>query len=184
MYTIIIWLKKYIIPIIMILCITGSTYSQSSENYSIKKDVVDMAGGSAVSTNYQVNMAVGEASGTGSSESDAYQVNSGFFADQVVVTSVEEQELDALPSKFELYQNYPNPFNPETTIEFDVKESCDVSLILYDLLGREVAVLTDENYDPGAYTVTLEASTLPTGTYIYRIQMGMYRAVRKMVLLK
>ena len=157
---------------------------QTSENYSIKKDAVDMTGGSMSSDQYQVNIAVGEASETGSSESDSYQVNSGFLADWVTATSVEKQDIEALPDRFELYQNYPNPFNPATTITFDVKESCEVSLILYDLLGRQVGVLIQDSYDPGSYKVSFDASSLAAGIYIYRIQMDSYRAVRKMILMK
>jgi len=89
-----------------------------------------------------------------------------------------------IPEDFHLSQNYPNPFNPETTIAFDVKESCDVSLVLYDLLGRQVAVLIQEKYHPGSFEFSFDASHLSAGIYFYRIQMGTYQSVRKMVVLK
>jgi hypothetical protein len=88
------------------------------------------------------------------------------------------------PSSFALKQNYPNPFNPNTRIAFDIAKSGHVSIKLYDLLGRQVATLIHQNMTAGSYTVSFDASRLPSGTYIYRLQSGSFEQSRKMTLIK
>jgi len=85
------------------------------------------------------------------------------------------------PESFRLGQNYPNPFNPETTIPFQMKEPCRVTLRVYDVLGNEAAVLADGLYSAGSHTVRFDASNLPSGIYLCRICLGDFTAVRKMV---
>ena len=116
--------------------------------------------------------------------SDSYHASAGFLAGSMEVTGVEEKMISGKPKSFQLYQNYPNPFNPETTIRFDVKDPCEVSLAVYDLLGRQLAVLVKDHYNPGAYTVTFNASSVPSGIYIYSIRMGEFNAVKKMIVLE
>ncbi len=89
-----------------------------------------------------------------------------------------------LPTSFALYQNYPNPFNPTTTIAFFVKKTCHVRLRIFDLEGKMVATLVDERREPGTYHVRFSAGSLPAGSYLVRIEMGAFRATRKMILLK
>jgi predicted nucleotidyltransferase len=89
-----------------------------------------------------------------------------------------------LPSEFRLSQNYPNPFNPSTTIRYDVPGAARVTLRVYDMLGREVAVLVDENKARGAYEVKWDGGTLATGVYLYRLTAGEFDHVRKMLLIK
>lgn len=96
-------------------------------------------------------------------------------------SAIAEKIGDDVPKEFALYQNYPNPFNPTTTICFDVKEPCRVLLKVYDLTGREVAVLADGNFSAGRHEVQFGASGLPSGIYVYRIQMGDFTTARKMV---
>ena len=95
------------------------------------------------------------------------------------------------PHAFELYQNYPNPFNPSTLIRYRIagsKEygggSRDVRLVVYDLLGREVAVLVNERKLPGTYEATFDAGGLAGGMYLYRLQAGDFVATRKLLLLR
>ena len=90
---------------------------------------------------------------------------------------------------FSLKQCYPNPFNPRTTIEFDIPNPARVSLIVYDLLGKEVAVLAENrNYDSGTYTLQFDASPYASGVYFYRLtarsRENMYQKVLKMILLR
>jgi len=98
-------------------------------------------------------------------------------------------------SAFALEQNYPNPFNPTTRISFSVGRvvapsgvegpaSTNVRLVVYDILGRELAVLADGRYPAGKFTFTFDGSTLASGVYFYRLTAGSYTAVRKMALLK
>ncbi|MBK9226011.1 MAG: T9SS type A sorting domain-containing protein [Ignavibacteria bacterium] len=84
-----------------------------------------------------------------------------------------------------LFQNFPNPFNPSTTIRFDIKTSGNVSLKVFDILGREVAVLVDENLRAGSYEQVFDAKDLPSGVYVYSLNVdGKEIGVRRMTLVK
>ncbi|MBN2356040.1 beta-propeller fold lactonase family protein, partial [candidate division KSB1 bacterium] len=85
--------------------------------------------------------------------------------------------------KYALYQNYPNPFNPITTIRFELPECCLVVLKVYDLLGREVVILADRQYQPGQYSVDFDATGLASGIYFYKLIIGQFHSMKKMVLL-
>jgi len=98
--------------------------------------------------------------------------------------SVEENQSSQIPASFELYQNYPNPFNPSTLIKFQVANSTHVSLKVYDIIGREVAVLVNEVKEPGTYEVTFNAKELSSGIYFYKMIAGNFSSVKKMNLLK
>ncbi len=91
---------------------------------------------------------------------------------------------NARPSKFKLMQNYPNPFNPRTDISFSVGTYTYTSLRIYDLLGREVAVLVDEIKAPGEYSVQWNALAVSSGVYFYKLQAGGFCDMKKLVLLK
>jgi hypothetical protein len=94
-------------------------------------------------------------------------------------------DLQPLPDRFALKGNYPNPFNPATTIAFDVPVSSFVSIVVYNLLGQEVAaILRDAEYMPGRYTVSFDASHLASGVYLYRMTARDYSAVKRMLILK
>lgn len=85
---------------------------------------------------------------------------------------------------FTLHQNYPNPFNPSTKISYQLPAKSFVQIKVYDMLGKEVAVLVNQELDAGSYTVDFDASSLSSGTYIYRLQAGEFNSTRKMVYLK
>ena len=89
-----------------------------------------------------------------------------------------------IPGSFALEQNYPNPFNPSTTISFDVPKQSHLRLAIYDVLGRQVKTLVDEEKNPGRYSVTFDASNLPSGVYLYRLEAGSFSEVRKMVVVR
>ena len=96
---------------------------------------------------------------------------------------------DALPEYFELKQNYPNPFNPETNFNYSVAEQTEVSLIIYDLLGRKVKTLVYERKGPGTYTVKWKGvdesgNQIGTGIYFARLAAGSFSQIRKIVLQK
>lgn len=88
------------------------------------------------------------------------------------------------PYSFSLGQNYPNPFNPVTTIEYSVPISAQVELKVYDLLGREAATLVNEFKQAGNYSIQINALSLSSGVYFYRIVAGSFQDVKKMVLIK
>jgi hypothetical protein len=93
------------------------------------------------------------------------------------------QELD-VPTTYALGQNYPNPFNPSTIINYQIPNDGQVTLKVYDVLGREVKTLVNEFKQVGRYSVTLDASSLATGVYFYRITSGNYVSTKKMLLMK
>nr|MBP9095685.1 T9SS type A sorting domain-containing protein [Ignavibacteria bacterium] len=89
-----------------------------------------------------------------------------------------------IPAKYSLSQNFPNPFNPSTTINYEIPNSNFVSLKIYDIMGREVAILINQFQQPGFYNINFNASKLPGGIYFYKIQAGNFSAVKKLLLLK
>jgi hypothetical protein len=99
-----------------------------------------------------------------------------------VLTTVETPSQ--VPVSFSLLQNYPNPFNPTTTIKYSIPNSQHVILKLFDLLGRQIAVLVDQNQHAGFYNVAFDAGKLASGVYFYRIEAGLFVQTKKMLLLK
>jgi hypothetical protein len=97
---------------------------------------------------------------------------------------LENEVAIGVPKKFELGQNYPNPFNPVTNINFDLPEKGFVSLKIYDVLGREVAVVVNEVKETGYYTVQFNAGRFPSGVYFYRLEANGKSLVKKLVVMK
>jgi hypothetical protein len=89
-----------------------------------------------------------------------------------------------IPSSFELKQNYPNPFNPATTIEYSIPRNEYVVLKVYDALGKQVGVLTDEYKTSGTYKISYDAGRLASGIYYYSLHAGSFRETKKMILVK
>lgn len=104
--------------------------------------------------------------------------NGKFSFSNIVEVSVE------LPLQFLLDQNYPNPFNPSTKIIWQSPVAGHQTLKVYDVLGNEVATLVDEYKEPGKYKIEFDASNLPSGVYIYRLQTDAFTNTKKMILLK
>ncbi len=99
------------------------------------------------------------------------------------VTSIVEYP-GALPDKYVLEQNYPNPFNPATTINFGIPQSEHVTLTVYNLVGQKITTLVDEELTSGEYSVTFDASRLPSGVYFYTISAGSFQSTKQMMYLK
>jgi hypothetical protein len=93
-------------------------------------------------------------------------------------------DVAPLPTRLMLEQNYPNPFNPTTEIRFSLPASQQVSLRIYDLLGRDLGSLIDGQTSAGSHAVTFDGAELAAGVYFYRLEAGDFSAVRKMILLK
>ena len=107
----------------------------------------------------------------------------------VLSNMVERIEINSLPNEFSLSQNYPNPFNPVTHINYDLPVGGFVRLTIFDLMGREVVRLIDKEQKAGYQSISWNGSDsngqmAGTGVYYYAIEMGDYRKVRKMILLK
>lgn len=110
--------------------------------------------------------------------------------DKFITQKIRELQ-EAIPYSFSLEQNYPNPFNPTTTIKFTVPllggargGSIPVSIILYDILGREVQILINKPHSPGEYEIEFDGHNLASGVYFYSMSVGKNTATRKMILLK
>jgi photosystem II stability/assembly factor-like uncharacterized protein len=106
-----------------------------------------------------------------------------------IVISVDDDELQVIPTGFTLSQNYPNPFNPSTKIKYSIpsvgtRDRVSVQLIVYDVLGKEVAILINEEKPAGEYEVEFSAEGLKSGIYFYRIQTGDFDQTKKMILLR
>jgi beta-N-acetylhexosaminidase len=102
-----------------------------------------------------------------------------------IVTSTEQYAVENLPTDFKLYQNYPNPFNPSTTISYHIPIAGNVSLKVYDILGREVATLVYEFKPAGNHsTIYTLNSTLSSGVYFYQLRVNKYIETKKMMVLK
>ncbi|RPI14753.1 MAG: T9SS C-terminal target domain-containing protein [Ignavibacteriae bacterium] len=90
-----------------------------------------------------------------------------------------------IPKEYKLYQNYPNPFNPATTINFDIKDAGNVKIVIYDILGKEVKILVNENsIQPGKYKITFDGDEFASGLYFYRITANNFTDIKKMLLVK
>ncbi len=98
------------------------------------------------------------------------------------VTSVNTN--NNIPEQYYLSQNYPNPFNPNTKIDFSVPKNSLVTIKIYDVVGKEVAVLVNRDFTIGSYTIDFNASTLTSGVYFYKITAGDYTDTKKLVLVK
>jgi hypothetical protein len=89
-----------------------------------------------------------------------------------------------IPNRFTLLQNYPNPFNPSTTINYQIPEISFVTFKVFDVLGREVSTIVNEERSAGSYEFEFNAIALPSGIYFYRLQAGSFVETKKMVLLR
>jgi hypothetical protein len=106
-----------------------------------------------------------------------------------IITSVEPVSNN-IPVEYSLSQNYPNPFNPVTMIKFDIPSNINnesfliIKMIIFDILGDEVATLVNKQLKPGTYEVKWDASSCPSGVYFYKITAGDYNETKKMILIK
>jgi hypothetical protein len=104
--------------------------------------------------------------------------------DVSALTSAGNAAAPAPPETYGLLQNYPNPFNPSTVVEFRIQNSAFVTLKVYDVLGREVATLVNEEKTPGTYAVRFSGEGLASGVYLYRLHAGAFFATRTMILMR
>ncbi len=100
------------------------------------------------------------------------------------ITTVLNSNANKVPRMFVLHQNYPNPFNPNTTVEYQIPQQSIVTLRIFDILGREVAVLVNEKKEAGRHSVQWDAARFSSGVYFYALQTGQFRETKRMVLMK
>ncbi|MCX6149795.1 MAG: T9SS type A sorting domain-containing protein [Ignavibacteriales bacterium] len=99
-----------------------------------------------------------------------------------ILSDVNDSKI--IPEEYKLYQNFPNPFNPTTTIKYSIPERSGVELKIFDVLGKEVTTLVNEEKTAGNYEVKFDGSKLASGIYIYRLKAGNYFNTKKLVLIK
>ncbi len=112
-----------------------------------------------------------------------YSGSASFVLSPEGVTGVESSP-SSLPKTFKLNQNYPNPFNPSTVISYSLPTNSFVSIKVYDIIGREVATLVNNNMTAGNHQITFDAAGLTSGVYLYQIRAGNFVQTKKMILLK
>ena len=110
----------------------------------------------------------------------SWSINFGLSSQSVGIQEISGE----IPREFNLSQNFPNPFNPVTNIQYAISSNQFVKLKVYDLLGREVATLVNEEKPAGSYEVLFDGSQLSSGVYIYRLHSGNYIASKKLILIK
>lgn len=108
------------------------------------------------------------------------KTDSLLFAEPIGLVNISAE----IPKSFALYQNYPNPFNPETNIKFQICESTDVKLIIFNTLGKEIDFYDFSNIKPGVYSLKWYANNLASGIYFYKLITDHFTQTNKMVLLK
>ena len=99
-------------------------------------------------------------------------------------SAIKKAPSDQLPTEYALLQNYPNPFNPSTRIHYELPRDGPVQIVVYDLLGREVATLVNEVKAAGRYDINFTTARISSGVYFYRMQAGSFVSVKKMLVLK
>ncbi len=104
--------------------------------------------------------------------------------------SAQEAGINNLPAEFSLAQNYPNPFNPSTKIEFSIPVDSKVNISIFNILGQQISLLTNDNFSAGLHNLLFEGNDLLSGVYIYKIKAtsldgkNNFSFSRKMVLIK
>jgi hypothetical protein len=101
-----------------------------------------------------------------------------------MITTEVKDNLNKVLTRFALEQNYPNPFNPSTTISFSLPSKSFVTLKVFDIMGREVATLVNEELSAGNYLQKWNATKMSSGIYFYRLQAGSFTETKKLVLLR
>ncbi len=108
----------------------------------------------------------------------------GSFQTQITAPISVQTISNEVPSAFSLLQNYLNPFNPATKIHYEISRNGFVRLVVFDILGKEIATLVNENQQAGVYETTFNASQFPSGVYFYRLTTSGFTDTKKMLLIK
>ncbi len=110
----------------------------------------------------------------------------GVFHEGGVISDIkpDNKKQNNIVKKFALLQNYPNPFNPTTSIQYQIPANIFVTLKVFDILGKEVASLINEEKTSGVYTISFDGSSLSSGVYFYQINAGNFHQTKKFILLR
>ncbi|MEO8514598.1 MAG: T9SS type A sorting domain-containing protein [Ignavibacteria bacterium] len=156
-------------------CSNGN-YSGATR-YSLSNMTDDIAEDIAVSSTNKIYV-------TGYSEIDA-SLKESSMTTTMMPGSVKDNKVEPETAlKFNLNQNYPNPFNPSTTIGFDIPQSSNVKLVIYDVIGKVVDILVNSQMDAGSYNISYTNHNLSSGIYFYELSTGDHREIKRMTLVK
>jgi len=170
-----------------------TAYAMNGGQHYYRKFTTNTLGATLVTNNVQgdVNFGATRAGYWASSNPDSCVVvwssgnGSNAYCSRAICTTVGVQETgNEIPNIYSLSQNYPNPFNPTTNIRFSIPNAGLVSLVVFDITGREVATLINQNMNAGIYTADFDATQLASGIYFYTIKAGSFTDTKKMVLVK
>ncbi|WP_340102761.1 T9SS type A sorting domain-containing protein [Rhodohalobacter sp. 8-1] len=177
-------MKNFVLIILFLPCLFFLPADDLSAQNRISNTVFTAGGGDSAGDLFTVSSTIGQPAG-GSSYGAQFAIHSGFrqVPVQRVVTSADEA-TDETPAIYSLDQNYPNPFNPSTVIQYSLPEATDVTLAVYDMLGREVVSLVDGQKSAGNYEVSFSAGNLSSGIYFYRLTTGNFTKIRSMTFVK
>lgn len=163
--------------------ISGSDASWNhSDGWAYRIDFTGPDGNTFVDANWTIE--AGAFDGASSNGNASSSMPIGTFETELGTANEDEPFSNKLPTTVELLQNYPNPFNPSTVISYSLESAQNVSLAVYDQLGRRVALLQDGNISSGVHQVTFDASGLSSGVYFYRLQTESSVLTKKMLLIK
>ena len=107
-----------------------------------------------------------------------------YFSQLIFEKSTTNIEQEEIPASFNLSQNYPNPFNPVTKINYSLPQTSFIKIKVFDLLGREISTLVQEQKSAGSHVVIFDGSSLGSGVYIYRMEAGNFMDTKKLLLMK
>jgi hypothetical protein len=168
----------------LVCCILLLGFAAHAQNSQVSWWGMDMGGGTCGGQNTMLSAVVGDR-WIGYTSQGNTAVMGGFMLNPAIwQTVVSMAEHAQIPEAYALYQNYPNPFNPSTTIRFDIPATSMVRLSVFDLLGREVAVLVNEKRNAGVFETKFLNGGVSSGVYFFRLQAGDYAQTRKMILIK
>lgn len=172
--------KSFSLILLKFLLLLLITYPLRAQ-YQIAVEVVSSGGEKQSNAAYRIVGTLTQTS-TENLSNTPYQIQTGFWYVYPALTPVEDEEM--MPVKYSLEQNYPNPFNPTTVIKFSIPEKVRVLIKIYDILGREVAVLNNSEMDRGWHKIEFNAQGYSSGIYICRMIAGNYISTKKMLMIK
>ena len=161
----------------------GGDYVTTKFNSTGLQQWIQYYNGTGNSTDFPSSIAVDKSGNvyvTGSSSGIEYDYATIKYSQSTGINQISS----IIPEQFSLSQNYPNPFNPVTNLEFGISDLGFVSLKVYDILGKEAAIIVNEKLSTGNYKVEFDGSGLTSGVYFYRLTAGEFTDTKRMMLVK
>lgn len=174
-------MKSYLVILIFLFALT-----LPAQQYIIPTSIISSGGGTINNESYSISGTAGQPA-IGVLSGSSFMQTAGFWHSQFVFTDVNDELKSKLPVEYKLEQNYPNPFNPSTIIQYQLPTASNVSLYAYDIIGRKVAVLINNEWKEAGYhhyKFSAAHFNLSSGVYLYRLQAGDYTSTKKFILIK